>query len=746
MKKLVIVESPSKAKTIEKYLGKEYHVIASKGHVADLPKSELGVDLEKDFRPKYVIMNKASVKLIKDNLEDASELILAVDPDREGEAIGWHIARILKMISDKGAIKGEGKPLRRIVFTEITKEAIQAAIKKPRSIDMDLVNAQQTRRILDRIVGYKLSPLLWRKIATGLSAGRVQSAAVRIVVDREEEREKFKNQEYWSVRAYLSETPVKEAQPGYFKQGELTQLQQEIPGLKFELVKIAKQKPDLKAEQDCKKIYSAINGKKFIINQIEEKESKQNPKPPFTTSTLQQAASNALGFSASRTMRIAQQLYEAGHISYMRTDSTNLSSEAVEKIRKYIGKEYGSEYVPEKPIFYKTKAVATQEAHEAIRPSNIASIADNLKLGQDQARLYDLIWRKTLSCQMKSASLINTAIKIVIDQCIFQLTSPRIIFPGFLVLYKNRLKEMTLPSLKSGQELFLNRFVAEQHFTEPAPRYTEASLIKEMEKNGIGRPSTYAPTISTITARKYVEKDGKYLFPTAVGRVVNKVLLQHFSDIVNLSFTAGMEGSLDEIAEGKLDWKKMLGDFYAKFALDLSKGEKDINKQDYVIIGKSDKKCPICTKPMVLRIGRFGQYLSCSEYPKCKGILAIYASGESSDDIAKKAETEEFKKNYQPAPKTEDGKNFVFKYGRYGYYWSHPDYPKVKEYKPLELNEVVMKQVYGDIPKSSDGKNMILRKSRFGEFWAHPDYPKKKEIIAIKKSEVNPKKKDLGLL
>jgi DNA topoisomerase-1 len=741
--KLVIVESPSKAKTIEKYLGKDYHVIASKGHIADLPKGKIGVDIENGFEPVYEVTNKVSAKLIKDNFKTAEEVILAVDPDREGEAIGWHIARVLKLIKDNGNKTPKSKPLKRIVFTEITKTAIQESIKHPRDIDMNLVNAQQARRILDRIVGYKLSPLLWKKITTGLSAGRVQSAAVRIVVDREAEREKFDSQEYWDVQIYLS---LKDKVKGeYIKISSKEETKAELDGLKFELIKIDNKKPEIVKEDKCKKIFKDVSDEKFIITDIEEKKSSQYAKPPFTTSTLQQTASNVLGFTASRTMRIAQSLYEAGYISYMRTDSTNLSGESIESIRKYISSKFEKEYLPEKPIFYKSKSALTQEAHEAIRPSDVSKDADSLKLNVDQAKLYNVIWKRTLSCQMQPAIMMNTSVKVEIKNYIFQLTNPKVIFPGCLILYKNKLKEFSLPDLTKGQELFLNQFVGSQHFTEPPARYTEATLIKEMEKNGIGRPSTYAPTISTILARKYVVKDGKALVPSATGKIVNKLLVNNFSGIVDLGFTANMEGELDKVAEGNLEWRSILSTFYKPFEKELKKAEKDVNKQDYVKIADSDKDCPICKKKMILRIGRFGEYLSCQDYPECKGILSVSKNGETSIEIANKSTSDEFVNNYKSAPKTEEGKDYTLKFGRYGYYWAHPEYPKVKDARPLELLDNIFAQIYGKKPLSSDGKVMILKRGRFGEFWAHPDYPAKKEIINIKKSEIEKKKKELGL-
>jgi len=739
--KLVIVESPSKAKTIEKYLGQDYHVIASKGHVVDLPKGSIGVDVENNFKPEYEVINKQSVKLIKDNFKDADELVLAVDPDREGEAIGWHIARLLKLINDSGESKSKTKPLKRIVFTEITKDAVLKAISAPRKIDINLVNAQQARRILDRIVGYKLSPLLWKKIAVGLSAGRVQSAAMRIIVAREELRDKFKSDEYWTVKLFVNEKSSKLKYSEYLDGAEKATNK----NIRFDLLKIDGKKAELHSQSECKKIFNEVSVGDLTITKIEEKDSRQYPSPPFTTSTLQQAGANVLGFSASRTMKIAQQLYEAGLITYMRTDSTNLSNEAIEKIRSYVVKKYGQDYVPIKPIYYKSKAPLTQEAHEAIRPSDITRGANELSVSSDQARLYDLIYRRALSCQMSPAQVINKTITIIKGVYQFGVTAPKVVFPGFLMMYKNRLKEMELPNFKEGQKVFADEFVAEQNFTQPPARFTEATLIKELEKNGIGRPSTYAPTISTISVRKYIVKEGKYIVPTSIGKVVDKLLFKNFPDIVDSSFTANMESDLDRIAEGGANWVQVLSNFYTNFAKELLKGEKSIDKKDYINLGKSDKKCPICGKDMFIKAGRFGEYLCCSDFPKCKGILSLNKQGLSAEDVKAKAESDDFKRIYKPAPLTEDGRSYTLKFGRFGYYWAHPDSPKIKSNLPLELNADISDQIYGKPPKSSDGKVMILRRSRFGEFWAHPDYPEKKEIIAIKKSAVSKKKKELGI-
>jgi len=743
--KLVIVESPSKAKTIEKYLGKGYHVIASKGHVVDLPKGKLGVDVDNKFKPEYEVTNKISVKQIKDNYKDADEIILAVDPDREGEAIGWHIARVLKLITDEGIIKKKSKPLKRIVFTEITKDAVTNAINNPRTIDMNLVNAQQARRILDRIVGYKLSPLLWKKIAVGLSAGRVQSATVRLVVERENLRDAFKSSEYWNIKVFLDKNSLRASYKESLKDANRGNYDQ-FEGTKFDLVKIDNKKSDIKDGERCKAIYEEVRTKKFIINKIEEKESLHYASPPFTTSTLQQAGSNNLGYSASKTMKVAQKLYESGLITYMRTDSTNLSLEAIQKIRKHIENAYGMNYLPEKPIFYKSKSALTQEAHEAIRPSDITKSGDDLALTGDSLRLYNLIHRRAISCQMMPAKIINTSIVVVVGKYTFSITAPKVAFPGCLVLYKNRLKEMDLPSFKEGEELYLGDFLAEQNFTEPPARYTEATLIKDLEKNGIGRPSTYAPTITTVMVRKYVVKEAKYLIPTSIGKVVNKLLVANFPNIVDLKFTASMEDSLDKVAEGKIDWVKVLADFYKDFEKTLIKGEKEINKKDYIEIGKSNIKCPICKGVMFVKAGRFGEYLCCRDFPKCKGILSLNSNGQTQQDLNKKANSEGFKKFYNPAPKSDDDRDYVLKYGRFGYYWSHPDSPKVKSNMPLEFNKEMFAQIYGKPEKSSDGKDMILKRGRFGEFWAHPDYPEKKEIKQLDKKKVLEKKKELGLL
>lgn len=746
--KLVIVESPAKAKTIKKYLGKGYEVIASKGHVVDLPKSDIGIDFENNFKPTYVVKNAKSLNEIKKEYKNSSSLILAMDQDREGEAIAWHIARQLKLIDVNGKKLKKNADLSRIVFTEITKEAIQNAANNPREIDMNLVNAQQARRVLDRIVGYKLSPLLWRKLMFGLSAGRVQSVALRLIVDREEEREKFNKEEYWNFDSYLSKETskkrlvitIKHFDPDKALSQEETIADQD--NYKFSLVKINEKVVKLTKENQVLEIISKVKNGKWIIGDIKSSQTERKPSPPLNTSILQQASANKFGYSASKTMKIAQQLYESGLITYMRTDSFNLSSQAISSIRDYISKTYGSEYLPANAKIYKSKSKVAQEAHEAIRPTDISKRGEMLDVNSDQKRLYDLIWRRTMASQMTNALMENVTVVINVGIYIFELTGQKVIFNGFLAVHSDKVKETFLPKFKIGQELYCNILEAEQKYTEPPARYSEATLIKALEANGIGRPSTYAPIITTILSRKYIEKEGKYLLPTYVGKALIKLLVDHFKEILDIQFTANMEDDLDQIAEGKKDWIKILDDFYKPFEKSLKAGEKNINKNDYVIIGKSDEKCPICKKKMIIKLGRFSPFLSCKDFPKCKGIKPLVDKNIEQVDI----NSEDFKSKYKTSPLTEDGRNYSLKRSRFGYFWAHPDYPKTKDIKSLELIDQKRIELFGKAPKSSDGKDMILQRGRFGYFWAHPDYPKKKELQKIDNKKINLLKKELGLI
>lgn len=730
---LVVVESPSKAKTINKYLGKDYIVLASKGHVVDLPKSKLSIDIENDFKPEYIVTNPKSLGEIKKKFKEADKLILAVDLDREGEAIGWHIARELKLVDDKGKNVGK-KPVERIVFSEISKDAIAEAMKNPRAIDINLVNSQQARRLLDRIVGYKLSPLLWKKIAFGLSAGRVQSAAVRLIVEREEERNKFKPEEYWSVEAYLDQRNSKKPKVVFkLYEDENSKELDETDLIKFDLVKVAGKKAELKKQEDCKNIVDDIVDEKWIVKSLDSSLSKRYTKPPFITSTLQQVAVNWLGFTAKRTMSAAQKLYEAGLITYMRTDSVNMSQAAVNQARGYIKKEFGDKYLPEKAVHYKSGKSA-QEAHECIRPVDFTKKSDDLKLDGDQKKVYDLIWQRAVASQMSPAEIESNSVSILIkDKYEFKSTGKRIVFDGFLRVYPEKLSERILPKIEKDEELFLDILRSVQHFTLPPARYSEASLIKKLEELGIGRPSTYASIISTILARKYVVSENKYLIPTDTGIVVNRLLEKYFSNIVDYGFTAEMENDLDKIAEGKLDWKKMLRDFYFPFEKEVIKNDKAIKRDEFTELGKSDEKCPECGSPMVIKLGKYGKFISCTRYPECKGILPFVDPNAKEEN---KIDDESLKDMFESAPKTEDGRDYVLKTGRFGKFWAHPDYPKVKDAQPMVMKKEFMEKIYGKTPKTDDGREYILKKSRFGEFWAHPDYPKVKDIVKIKKKKI----------
>lgn len=739
---LVIVESPAKAKTIGKYLGKDYKVIASKGHVVDLPKSQLGINVDKDFAPEYVVTNAKSLKEIKQAFKKADKLVLAVDSDREGEAIGWHIAQQLGVIDKKGNKKKSTKDVERITFTEITKEAIQSALKQKHNININLVDAQQARRVLDRLVGYKLSPLLWTKIRYGLSAGRVQSVALRLIVDREDERDAFNPEEFWNVTAYLNEKKsTSKPRELIVKKDEEVDLQQ-IIDIPFKLTKISNKKSEIGNEKLLKSTINGLLERKWIISDIETKNTKRNPRPPFITSTLQQTSANKFGYSAKQTMRLAQNLYEKGYITYMRTDSLSLSSKAVDQIRTFVRKRFGEDFMSEKARVYKSSSKNSQEAHEAIRPSDVKVLAEDINLDGKHQKLYRLIWERAVATQMKEALVETIKVNVEIDNLLFQATGSRLLYPGYLKVYSEKFAEVELPKLEKGQELFLSTLLSEQKFTEPPARFTEATLIKALEKNGIGRPSTYAPIISTISSRNYIEKEDRYLVPTDTGKVVIKLLSKHFQEIVDLDFTAKVEDKLDDVAAGKQDWVETIRDFYVPFAKNLEKKKDELKKEDFTVLGKSKEKCPVCGKNMVIKLSRYGKFYSCVDFPKCQGMKSM------DEDELKKIDlnSEDFKSKYQPAPKTEDGRDYEFKKGRFGYFWAHPDYPKVKDAKPLELSKEFFKKVYGITPKAKDGSKMILRRGRFGEFWAHPNYPEIKEVQRINAKELKEKKIELELL
>ncbi len=611
MSNLVIVESPAKAKTIQKYLGTGYEVIASMGHVRDLPKSKLGVDVDNGFTPQYLEM-KGKEDVIKDLKKKAKKsdcVYLATDPDREGEAISWHLAQMLNL--DLNADN-------RVAFNEITKTGVQTGMANPHKIDIDLVNAQQARRILDRLVGYKLSPFLWKKVKRGLSAGRVQSVAVRLIVDREEEIKAFLPKEYWSIDAKL------QAGTKQFAAKLAT-----VDGKKIEISD--------KTQTDA--ILERIRKVDFIVKSIKKRVTKKQPSPPFITSTLQQEASKRLGFQSKRTMKAAQELYEGidvngmgavGLITYMRTDSLRISADAQKAAADYIKATYGENYLPDKPRVFKTKKNA-QDAHEAIRPSMPDVTPDSIKnsLTSDQYKLYKLIWERFIASQMENALLDTMSVDIEADNCIFKASGYSVKFDGFTVLYEEKSEDeeenpKMLPSLKEQDILKVLSLDGNQHFTQPPARFSEATLIKTLEENGIGRPSTYAPTITTILARMYVEREGKQLRPTALGLVTTQVMKEHFQHIVDPDFTAKMESELDSIEQGKADWSKMLEVFYKDFAKTLTAAEEAMEGKHMKIPDeKTDIICEQCGKPMVIKIGRFGKFLACTGYPECTNTRKI---------------------------------------------------------------------------------------------------------------------------
>jgi len=588
---LVIVESPVKARTIEKFLGKDYKVLSSFGHVRDLPKKELGVDIEHNFEPKYVIPAKARkvVSALKKESAKADKTILATDEDREGESIAWHLKEALKLDNPQ-----------RIVFHEITKTAIENAIKNPRHIDMNLVDAQQARRILDRIVGYKLSPFLWKKVSKGLSAGRVQSVAVRLVVEREREIQKFVPEEYWSIEALLKKEK-EEFSASLIKEGDK-----------------AIDKLHIKNKEQGDKILKNLEGAEYVVENVERKETKRYPAPPFTTSTLQQASWQRFKFSAKMTMSLAQRLYEEGHITYHRTDSLNLSDASLSSAKKYITEKYGENYWAGKIVRYKTKTTGAQEAHEAIRPTYADRTPESLSgIDSRQLKLYTLIRQRFIACQMQPAVFDSVSADVKAQNYTFRANGQTLKFDGFLKIYPTKFEEKELPVLEKNDNLELVKLDSIQHFTEPPARYTEASLIKTLEKYGIGRPSTYAPTLSTIQERNYVEKnEQKRFIPTEIGTVVNDVLVKNFPEIVDIDFTAKMEKELDEIAENKDTWQKTCRDFYNPFSKNLEEKYKEVKKSD--LVKETNKICPKCGAPLIERFGKFGKFYACSKFPECK--------------------------------------------------------------------------------------------------------------------------------
>lgn len=699
---LVIVESPAKAKTIEKFLGKDFKVLASYGHIRDLPKKELGVDVANEYQPTYEIPNdsKKTISALKKEKEKAKIVYLATDLDREGEAISWHIMQALKL----------GEKYKRITFNEITKTALQKAVANPREIDMNLVDAQQARRVLDRLVGYKLSPLLWKKVKSGLSAGRVQSVAVRLVVDREREIKAFKPEEFWVLAVVLS------------KQKD---------DLKFKAFLVEEngkpiKKLDIKTEKDAKRLEKILASAKYKVLSLEKSDTTRNPSAPFTTSTLQMESSRKLGISVKQTMMLAQKLYEAGKITYMRTDSINLSSAAVAEIRKVVEKEYGKKYIPDSAQKFTTKTKHAQEAHEAIRPTHFSE-----RTGSDdprEQRLYDLIWKRTVASQMSSAVFQITEAKILADvkeKLVFAARGESIKFDGFIKVYTEgkddevEEEKITIPELKKDEVLDFHQFEKMQKFTEPPKRYTEATLVKKLEGLGIGRPSTYAPTMSTIQDRGYVKLEEKRFFPEEIAEIVNDLLVEHFPTVVDFQFTAHMEDDFDEIADGKMKWQAVIDEFYVPFAVTLKEKNKELDKKDIAPVKEIGEKCPECKKPLVERFGRFGKFVACSDYPNCKYSRplgnkkemknAVVADGDGGTTKVAEAEGEKCEKC--------KGK-MIMKEGRFGKFLACENYPKCKNTKTIVIESK------HKCPECSEGKLVERRTKRGRMFWGCSAYPK----------------------
>ena len=719
-KNLVIVESPAKARTLEKFLGKGYEVEASGGHVCDLPAKSLGVKVDKDFEPNYQIIKgkEKIVKLLKTAAAKADQIFLAPDPDREGEAIAWHLKTLL----------GEDGKIKRIEFHEITKQAVTDAVKHPREIDMARVDAQQARRILDRLVGYKLSPLLWKKVRKGLSAGRVQSVAVRLICEREDEVSKFKPQEYWDIQAKLANTAG----------DELTARLVAKAGAALGV------RPDEKGavisnEKDAKQIVKELENSAFSVKEIRKKEQHRYPAPPFITSTLQQEAARKLGFSAKKTMTLAQKLYEGeevkgegrvGLITYMRTDSVRIANEAENEVRKYISDNFGAPFLPALPVRYKKKKQA-QDAHEAVRPTAVARTPEKLaaSLKGDEFRLYELIWKRFVACQMAAAVLEQTAIDIQAGEYLLRANGSEVKFEGFLKLYVESTdeaeaeegKEGFLPKLAENEKLKVRQLTPAQHFTEPPPRYTEASLVKELEQKGIGRPSTYAPIMSTIIDRGYVTKEGKALKPTEIGVVTNGLLVKHFPKVLDIKFTARLEDELDDILEGKIKWVEVLKEFYDPFKAALAEADVKMEKVKKEIM--TEEICPTCGSKLVIRQGRYGDFMACSTYPKCKftkNLPEEEAKAKAIQEICEKC-----------------GKPMTIKRGRFGEFLACSGYPNCKNIKPI------LKKLGVKCPKCAG--ELVERRTKKGRlFYSCSNYPNCDFATWQRPSAENPPKKKAG--
>ena len=706
---LIIVESPAKAKTIKNFLGKGYEVIASKGHIRDLPKSRFGITVDENTHhlvPTYSVAkeNAPTVKEIKALAKKADNIYIATDEDREGEAIGWHIAH---------AIKKDPNELPRIVFHEITKTAIKNALENARKIDMDMVNAQQARRILDRVVGYKLSPLLASKIQKGLSGGRVQSSTLKLVVDREREIRAFKPVEYWSIDTV-------------FKKDIDATL---ITHMGDKLSKLS-----IQNKKEAEAIEKSVKADTFTIAKIETKQRKSSTPPPFMTSTLQQTASSRLGFTPKKTMMIAQSLYEgvrtpdgtSGVITYMRTDSLNLASEAIGAIRGVIENRYGKKYLPKKPKFYTKKAKGAQEAHEAIRPTMLQftpEVAQSF-LKADEIKLYRLIYERFMACQMEDAVFEQQSIIFKGNENEYRASGRKLIFDGFYAVTGTEDKDKLLPTLKEGERAEIQSVKPEQHFTEPPARYSEASLIKKLEAEGVGRPSTYAPTIATLSNRTYVSIEKKQIIPTEIAFTVTEILEKYFANIVDINFTANMEEKLDEVSEGAVDWQKLLYDFYFPFMKQIEDGkEKIVSLKLAKPIGRA---CPKCGSELLLRSGRYGNFIACSGFPKCK----------YTEQVDEEGNVVEKKEDLSGEVCDKCGKEMVIKNGRNGQFLACSGYPKCKNTKSISVEEKISKT-----PCPDCGGKLSLKNSRRGPFWGCENYPKCKFISKFEPTTIKCKEK-----
>ncbi len=705
MKDVIIVESPAKAKTISKYFD-EFFVVATKGHIADLPKSKIGVDIDNGFIPEYVVSpdRKKIVREIKKNIPENGNVYIASDPDREGEAIGWHIARELGLCDINGKekkLRGKTTKLQRIVFHEITKSAIERAFEESRKIDMDMVNAQQARRILDRIVGYMLSPLLWRKIRYGLSAGRVQSVALRLIVEREDERNAFVSETTYNIYGKTSD-------------------------VSFKLEKIDKSAVNISKTDIVDSLINEIkavnNSTGWVISDKKDRTLSKFPLPPFITSTLQQAANNIYGFTGQRTMSAAQKLYEGikigkntkALITYMRTDSTNLSIDAINNIRGYIQKNFSDKYLPDRPNIYTKKAKLAQEAHEAIRCIDPYLTPDEVRgyLSEDEYKVYLLVWRRSISCQMTPYKFLSTSIFLIDkanpDRFLFKTQGSVVLFDGFRSIEMTKRADVILPNLNKGDNIKFLSIEQEEVVSQPPARYTDASLVKVLEKNGIGRPSTYAPIILTIIQRGYVYREGKQLIPTDTAYAVNNLLVKNFPEIVDVGFTSSVEESLDKIAAGKAEYSKVLSDFYNPFVEELKSKEGSIVKDDYTVLGQTDEKCPVCGGDMVIKLGKFGRFLSCKKFPDCKGIKSI------GEELANEA-----------CP--DCGKDLLIRKNSKGIkYITCSGYPDCKYTAPMKTG----------IFCPNCGSELVERKSKWGKFfYGCSKYPECKYILNKKKDD-----------